>query len=90
MTPQKLKIDLLSRPGCHLCNAALAVLVGLCEEFPIEVVKVDISSNLDLLREYGNDIPVGLVGGEELFRHPAKTDVLRSRLAELLSHKGLP
>lgn len=45
---------LYTRPGCHLCDDALA----LCEEGGVRPQAVDISGDVELLRGYGDRIPV--------------------------------
>lgn len=45
---------LYTRPGCHLCEQALALVRDAGEE----PRRVDISGDLKLLREYGARIPV--------------------------------
>lgn len=45
---------LYTRPGCHLCDDALA----LCEAAGVRPEAVDISGNVELLRSYGDRIPV--------------------------------
>lgn len=46
--------QLYTRPGCHLCDDALA----LCEEAGVRPEAVDISGDVELLRGYGDRIPV--------------------------------
>ena len=86
---QRLRIDLLGRPGCHLCDEARDVLEELAKEFPIQVRKVDISKDLELLRRFRDHIPVGLVKDRELFRHHARPDRLRPILAGWVEKEGL-
>ncbi|HEX3187643.1 MAG TPA: glutaredoxin family protein, partial [Pyrinomonadaceae bacterium] len=58
-----------SRPGCHLCDEAKAVMEnsGLSDRFTLE--EVNIESDAELLRKYKYDIPVITIDGEEAFRH---------------------
>lgn len=86
---KELRIELLSRPGCHLCEVAHRDLLELSREFPLRVVEVDISKDLDLLRRYRNHIPVGLLEGEELFRHRVNSAELRERLRSCLEDGDL-
>jgi glutaredoxin len=59
------RITIYSKPGCHLCDRAKAV-VTRCG-VPFEVV--DISGNKALERQYGHEIPVILLDGREIARH---------------------
>jgi glutaredoxin len=57
------KVVLYSRPGCHLCDDARAVLVA--EEVPFE--EVDIETDDELLKRYLVRIPVISIDGEDAF-----------------------
>jgi glutaredoxin len=53
-----------SRPGCHLCEEALATIVSLHEEgYRFSLHEVDIESNELLLRRHLEKIPVVEVDG---------------------------
>lgn len=53
------------RPGCHLCELVEADLQRLSRRYPHQLELVDISRDAELLRRYGESIPVLLVGGRE-------------------------
>lgn len=56
-----------SRPGCHLCEEALAQIVALHKEgYRFELHEVDIESHDLLLRRYLERIPVVEVDGAEV------------------------
>lgn len=56
-----------SRPGCHLCEEALAQIVSLHEEgYRFGLHEVDIESNDLLLRRYLERIPVVEIDGLEV------------------------
>ncbi|NUT32829.1 MAG: glutaredoxin family protein [Hamadaea sp.] len=55
------RVTLYTRPGCHLCEDAVAVLRDLGVAF----AEVDISGDLDLEADYGDRIPVILLDGKE-------------------------
>jgi glutaredoxin len=53
-----------SRPGCHLCEEALAAIVALHEEgYRFSLHEIDIESDELLLRRYLERIPVVEVDG---------------------------
>ena len=60
-------VVLYSRPGCHLCDEARAVVLAERErtDFAFEEVNVETDDALEL--EYGIRIPVVLIDGEEAF-----------------------
>lgn len=59
-------VTLYGKPGCHLCEQALEVLLGICDRIPFELVQTDVSSDEDLHRAYFERIPVITLDGEHL------------------------
>jgi hypothetical protein len=56
-------ITLLTRPGCHLCDDARAVVARVAAEFRVPWQERDITGSESDLRAYGDMIPVTLVDG---------------------------
>jgi glutaredoxin len=77
-------LTLYSRPGCHLCEDMLAVIDSLPQRASFDVQVVDVSSDPDLERRYGLDIPVLLVDGTEAARHR----VSEAELVRVLAASG--
>lgn len=73
-------LTLYSKPGCHLCDEALAVLEELRLEVPFELQELDISSEDSLHRAYFERIPVVTLDGEELCELRVDGEVIRKRL----------
>jgi glutaredoxin len=70
-----------SRPGCHLCEQALAQIVALHEEgYRFELHEVDIESHDLLLRRHLERIPVVEVDGIEVSELLLDRDALTARL----------
>jgi hypothetical protein len=59
------RVLLYGRPGCHLCDAARQVVEQVCAELGEGWQEVDITTDLDLLARYGEEIPVTLVDGRQ-------------------------
>jgi glutaredoxin len=76
-------VTLYSRPGCHLCDEARAVLLRLREQRPFELVEHDIDRDEQLQRSYFDRIPVIALDGEELFDYFVDEPALRARLGDL-------
>ena len=57
------EITLLTRPGCHLCDDARAVIASVAAELGIPWHERDISDSESDLRAYGEMIPVTLIDG---------------------------
>ena len=75
------EIVVYSRPGCHLCEEAVAALVSLHREgYRFELHEIDIESDDLLLRRHLEKIPVvevdGIVASELIFDEAG----VRSRL----------
>jgi glutaredoxin len=57
------QITLLSRPGCHLCDAAREVISRVAADFGMAWSERDITRSEADLREYWDKIPVTLIDG---------------------------
>jgi glutaredoxin len=77
-------LTLYSKPDCHLCAEARAVLVKAQEELEFELSELDITTDEALHRAYFERIPVVALGGEELFEYFIDEDALRERLHSIL------
>ena len=62
-----MQVTLFSRPGCHLCDVARAVIQAEQERTAFDLVEVDVSTQDSLELKYGIRIPVVLIDGEEAF-----------------------
>ena len=65
MSSTAARVTLYSRPGCHLCDAARAVVETVCAELGESYVEISIAEDPDLARRYGEEIPVTLVDGAQ-------------------------
>jgi glutaredoxin len=74
------EITLYSRPGCHLCDDARAVLERLRGELPFTLTERDIERDPELHRAYLERIPVVAIDGEEVFDFFVDEAELRRRL----------
>jgi hypothetical protein len=74
------RVTLLSRPGCHLCDDARAVICAVCAELAVPWAEQDISTDPELLRRYADEIPVTLVDGQEHDHWRVSADRLRRAL----------
>jgi hypothetical protein len=75
-----LKLQLYSRPQCHLCEILMEEIAPLVRGVA-EVELVDISEDPDLMRRYGLRIPVLSCGSEELSAFPLNAGRVREFLA---------
>lgn len=59
------RVTLYSRPGCHLCDEARAVIARVCAELGEQYSEVDIDGDRELQERYTEEIPVTLVDGRQ-------------------------
>jgi Glutaredoxin-like domain (DUF836) len=70
-----------SRPGCHLCEEAVAEIVALHDEgYDFELREIDIESEDLLVRRLLERIPVVEVDGELVSELRLDASALRARL----------
>jgi len=77
-------VVLYSRPGCHLCDEARAVIEAERLRTPFDLDEVDIETDDELVKEYGIRIPVVTVDGVERFEISVDPVELSRALAERL------
>jgi len=73
-------ITLLSRPGCHLCADARAIISRVADEMGVAWEERDITRSADDLRVYGEQIPVTLIDGVQHDFWRVSEDRLRAAL----------
>jgi glutaredoxin len=78
-----IRIEIYSRPGCHLCDEAKAVIEPFMQKFPLELKVTNIDTDDRLRAAYGTEIPVILINGTEAFRHRVDAQALERKLREL-------
>jgi glutaredoxin len=74
------RLVLYGKPGCHLCDEARETVAAVRARLPFELEEVDISTDPDLHREYGERIPVLALDGDELFEFHVDAGELARRL----------
>jgi glutaredoxin len=70
------RLVMYSRPGCHLCDEARAVLLRIGAPFD----EIDIDSDDELFKRYLERIPVIALDGEELYDFFVDEQDLRRRV----------
>jgi len=59
------RVTLYSRPGCHLCETARAVIEQVCADLGEEYVELSIDDDPALQSRFGEEIPVTFVDGKQ-------------------------
>ena len=74
------KITLYTRSECHLCDEAKA---AMRRHFPnLAIDEVDVDTDPELIRQYGEEVPVGYLGGTKVFKFHLDVKRLRRLLGE--------
>ena len=76
-----MRVRLLTRVGCHLCDDAAEVLARVCAETGTGWDTVDVDSDDELRAEYGDQVPVVLLDGVEHSYWEVDEQRLRADLA---------
>ncbi|MGP8001791.1 MAG: glutaredoxin family protein [Streptosporangiaceae bacterium] len=74
------RVTLLSRPGCHLCDDARAVIARVAADLGMPWDERDITQSEADLRDYWDKIPVTLIDGVQHDFWHVSEDRLRSAL----------
>ncbi|MGY1732264.1 glutaredoxin family protein [Geodermatophilus sp. SYSU D01045] len=65
MTETPVRLELLTRAGCHLCVTAAETLARIAAEAGVDTREVDVDADPELQAEYGDRVPVVLLDGRE-------------------------
>ena len=76
-------VTIYGRPGCHLCEDALAVVERIRADAPFALETVNIEDDDALLRAYLERIPVVALDGVEVYDFHVDEADLRARLARV-------
>src|SRR5699024_2762075 len=60
------RVMLLTRVGCHLCGVARETVASVCASSGADWREVDVDGDGELRDEYGDQVPVVLVDGEQV------------------------
>ncbi len=80
--PTDVRVVLLTRPGCHLCDDVRPVVERVCAGTGTSWAEVDITADPALLAEYREQIPVTFVDGRQHDFWRVDRDRLRRALVE--------
>jgi Glutaredoxin-like domain (DUF836) len=75
------RVTLYSKPGCHLCDDARAVIERVCADLGESYVELSILDDPSLMARYGEEIPVTLVDGAQHDFWRVSEERLRAALA---------
>jgi hypothetical protein len=88
--PEPIRLRLYSRPGCHLCDQMRREVDELLADRRREWEVVDVDGDPDLIRRYGETLPVLLVNGRMFARVRLPRLAQRLRLLRAADRKADP
>jgi glutaredoxin len=77
-------ITLYTRPGCHLCEDAKAVIEPMLSEFDAKLREINIDEDAVLRQRYGTDIPVIFIGSRKAAKHRVDPVKFRRQLRDAI------
>ena len=77
MPLQPLRLELYTRPGCHLGNDLRAICERLAEEIAFDLTEVNIETDPGLRARYEREVPVLFVDGRLVVRFRTSERELR-------------
>jgi hypothetical protein len=66
-TPLREEIVLFTRRQCHLCEEAKSQISDILGS--IKIREIDVDSDPALAAKYGEEVPVGFMGNEKVFKY---------------------
>ncbi len=82
----RLTIDMMGKPGCHLCDDARVVVKDVLDDFPeTEFVEHNILDDVEMFENFKNDIPVLLINGQRHAVWRVDANELRAAIEKVLS-----
>jgi glutaredoxin len=75
-------VTLYTRPGCHLCDEAKAVITPLLRDAGATLREVNIDDDPVLRERYTNDVPVIFLGSRKVAKHRVDAAQFRRQLAD--------
>jgi hypothetical protein len=75
-----LRLTLITRRDCHLCEEMAAVIDRVAPAFGVPVEVSDVDGDPELLARYSDEVPVLLVNGRKAFKYRVTAPALERRL----------
>ena len=80
-------VTIYSRENCHLCDVALEALKSVEAELGFKIEKIYIDQDPDLVRRYGEEVPVIHIDGKHHDMFRVDLDRFRSSLEKHRQHQ---
>jgi glutaredoxin len=63
------RVEIYSRPGCHLCDEAKVVIDRVRRKYGFELRLINVETDPALEASYGMEIPVVVINGNKAFKY---------------------
>ena len=83
MSDNSIRIEIYTRPGCHLCDEAKAVIERVGRRIPFALSVINIDANPQLEKLYGEQIPVVFINGNKAFKYHVDEAELEKKAKKL-------
>jgi glutaredoxin len=83
MSENGIRIEIYSRPGCHLCDEAKQVIDRVGRRVPFNVSVINIDNDPALEKLYGEQIPVVFINGNKAFKYHVDEAELEKKAKKL-------
>jgi len=77
-----LDVTVYSRPGCHLCEEAKALMAPLLSAFGARLCEINIDGDPVLRSRYNDDVPVIFLGTRKVAKHRLNLEQFRRQLRD--------
>lgn len=78
-------IEMMSKPGCHLCDVAWVVIQKTAMKYSLKLLKKNIEEDNNLFSQFQHEIPVIFINGKKCFKYRITQSELEKRLDNFLS-----
>jgi glutaredoxin len=83
MSENSIRIEIYTRPGCHLCDTAKEVIERVGRRTPFVLSVINIETNPELEKLYGEQIPVVFINGNKAFKYRVDEAELEKKVKKL-------
>ena len=83
MSENGIRIEIYSRPGCHLCDEAKEVIDRVGRRVPFNVSVINIDGDPEMQKLYGEQIPVVFINGNKAFKYHVDEAELEKKAKKL-------
>jgi glutaredoxin len=81
--PESIRVEIYSRPGCHLCDEAKDVIDRAASRHRLDIRVLNVEDDPELEAEFGTDIPVVFIEGKKAFKYRVDPTELERKLKGL-------